>query len=165
MSAANNSELDTGSQNVAETPLPNSVVSSVSDLFSDIKKAEDAHLDKLRQSFSEVRAALRSELSDEFELRFQQSMELAKEQFNQQVQQSAAELEEEFKHGRQLKSNVRAELVAKQAELDHLERETAAMLENPDVEISRVIRNNALVAELRSYVRGLQYQVGATSEK
>jgi hypothetical protein len=134
-------------------------------LFSEIKKAEDAHLDKLRQSFSEVRAALRSELSDEFEVRFQRSMELAKEQFNQQVQQAAAEVEEEFKHTRQRKSGVRAELVAKQAELDHLERETAAMLENPEVEISRVIRNNTLVAELRSYIKGLQFQAGSSAEK
>ena len=165
MNAANKSESGDGSQNIAETALPDSVVSCVSELFSEIKKAEDAHLDKLRQSFSEVRSALRSELSDEFELRFQQSMELAKDQFNQQVQQSEAELEGEFKQSRQLKSNVRAELVAKQAELAHLERETAAMLENPDVEISRVIRNNAQVAELRSYVRGLQYQVSHAAEK
>jgi hypothetical protein len=165
MSAANKSELKPGVQKTSETPLPESVLSCVSELFSEIKKAEAAHVDKLQQSFSEVRAALRAELSDEFELRFQRSMELAKEQFNQQVQQSAAELAEEFKQSRQLKSGVRAELVAKQAELEHLERETAAMLENPEVEISRVIRNNTLVAELRSYIRGLQYQVGAAPEK
>jgi hypothetical protein len=165
MSAANKSELKPGSQKTTETPLPDSVLSCVSELFSEIKKAEAAHVDKLQQSFSEVRAALRAELSDEFEARFQRSMELAKEQFNQQVEQSAIELEEEYKQSRQLKSGVRAELVAKQAELEHLERETAAMLENPEVEISRVIRNNTLVAELRSYIRGLQYQIGAAPEK
>lgn len=165
MSAANKSEPKPGVQKTTETPLPDSVLSCVSELFSEIKKAEAAHVDKLQQSFSEVRAALRSELSDEFETRFQRSMELAKDQFNQQVQQSTSELEGEFKQSRQLKSSVRAELVAKQAELEHLERETAAMLENPEVEISRVIRNNTLVAELRSYIRGLQYQVGAAPEK
>jgi hypothetical protein len=165
MSAANKSELKPGSPKVTETPLPDSVLSCVSELFSEIKKAEAAHVDKLQQSFSEVRLALRAELSDEFERRFQRSMELAKEQFNRQVEQSAAELEAEFKQARQLKGGVRAELVAKQAELDHLERETAAMLENPEVEISRVIRNNALVAELRSYIRGLQYQAGPAAEK
>lgn len=165
MSAANKSELKTGSQKTTETALPEAFVTCVSELFSEIKLAEDAHLDKLRQSFSEVRAALRAELSDEFEARFQHSMELAKQQFNQQVQQAAVEMEEEFKHTRQLKSGVRAELVAKRAELDHLERETAAMLENPEVEISRVIRNNTLVAELRSYIKGLQFQLEQAQEK
>src|SRR5688572_985694 len=165
MSAANKSESKTSAPKTTETPLPESVLSCVSELFSEIKKAEAAHVDKLQQSFSEVRAELRAELSDEFELRFQRSMELAKEQFNQQVQQSAEEMAAEFKQTRQMKSSVRAELVAKQAELDHLERETAAMLENPEVEISRVIRNNTLVAELRSYIKGLQYQTGAVPEK
>ena len=69
-----------------------------------------------------------------------------------------------WRTARQAKSSLRAELVARQAELAHLERETAAMLENPEVEISRVIRNNALVAELRSYVKGLQFQVGPVAE-
>jgi glutaredoxin 2 len=165
MSAANKSETKSAAQKTAETALPEPVVTCVSDLFSEIKKAEDAHLDKLRQSFSEVRATLRAELSDEFEARFQRSMELAKEQFNQQVQQTAEEMAEEFKQTRQIKSTVRAELVAKQTELEHVERETAAMLENPEVEISRVIRNNTLVAELRSYIKGLQYQVGTAPEK
>jgi hypothetical protein len=165
MSAANRPEPKPGPQKTSETALPEAFVECVSDLFSEIKKVEDAHLDKLRQSFSEVRAALRAELSDEFEVRFQRSMELAKEQFNQQVLQAAAEMEQEFKQTRQLKSGVRAELVAKQAELDHLERETAAMLENPEVEISRVIRNNTLVAELRSYIKGLQFQAGPATEK
>lgn len=149
----------------AETPLPDVVVSCVTELFAEIKKAEDAHLDKLQQSFLTVREALRSEVSGEFETRFQRSMELAKEEFNQKFKQSVEELEEEYKQSRQMKSSVRAELVAKQVELEHLERETAAMLENPEVEISRVIRNNALVAELRNYVRGLQYQVGPAPEK
>jgi len=164
MSAANKPELKSTPHKTTETPLPEVVLSCVSDLFSEIKKAEAAHVDKLQQAFSEVRATLRSELSDEFELRFQHSMELAKEQFNLQVQESAAELEQEFKQTRQLKSGVRAELVARQAELEHLERETAAMLENPEVEISRVIRNNTLVAELRSYIRGLQYHLGSTEK-
>jgi hypothetical protein len=44
-------------------------------------------------------------------------------------------------------------------------RETAAMRENPEVEISRVIRNNTLVAELKSYIKGLQYQSGSAPEK
>lgn len=165
MDAAKKPEPKTDAQKITEVPLPEAISSCVSDLFQEIKKAEDAHRDKLQQSFSAVRAALRAEISDEFELRFQQSMELAKEQFNQQVLQSSAELESEFKLSRQLRSNVRAEFVAKQAELAHLERETAAMLENPEVEISRVIRNNNLVAELRSYVRGLQYQAGLPPEK
>ena len=165
MSAAKKSQEKTAPPKTTETPLPESFVTCVSDLFSEIKKVEDAHLDKLRQSFSEVRASLRAELSDEFEVRFQKSMALAKEQFNQQIQQSAAELEVEFKQNRLVKSGVRAELIAKQAELDHLEGETAAMLENPEVEISRVIRNNSLVAELRSYIRGLQFQVGRSTEK
>lgn len=165
MSAANKSEIKPVPQKPAETPLPEAVLSCVSDLFSEIKMCEAAHVDKLQQALSEVRAALRAELSDEFEQRFQHSLQLAKEQFNQQVRESAAELEEEFKNARQLKSGVRAELVAKQAELDHLERETAAMLENPEVEISRVIRNNTLVAELKSYIRGLQFHVGSIQEK
>jgi len=165
MSTADNTEQKTDSKKTAENPLPEAFVTCVSELFSEIKKAEDAHRDKLQQAFSSVRESLRAELSDEFEVRFQRSMELAKEQFNEQFQQTAAELEEEFRQSRQLKSSVRAELVAKQAELAHLERETAAMLENPEVEISRVIRNNALVGELRSYVRGLQYQAGPAPEK
>lgn len=165
MTATNKSEPKNNPQKTTEIALPESVLSCVSELFSEIKKAEAAHVDKLQQSFSEVRTVLRTELSDEFELRFQRSMELAKEQFSQQAQQSGAELEAEFKQTRQLKSSVRAELVAKQAELEHLERETAAMLENPEVEISRVIRNNALVSELKSYIRGLHYQTGAAPEK
>ncbi len=165
MSNADTPELNADSRKIAEILLPEVVVTSVSALFSDIEKAEDAHLERLRQSFASIRGDLRTELSKEFELRFQKSMELAKEEFNQQVQESLKESDEEFRQSRNQKNNVRAELIAKRAELDHLERETEAMLENPEVEISRVIRNSTLVAELRAYVRGLQYLAGGGREE
>ncbi len=130
-------------------------------------QSEDGLSNPLLHS-EEVRESLRNEVSEnlhnEFESRFRESMELAKSQFKQKLEEETARFEEERSRlqqevaaHRRNAADIAAELVSKQAELDPFNPETAEMLEDPDVELSKLVRNKVSITELSAYVRGLQY--------
>jgi hypothetical protein len=163
--------------------LPEVVSKCVSDLFSsisfkvatEIRSAEEGHAEALRQALEAVRDGVRRELTDairlEFDERFRQEVELAKEQFIRKFDEKAGELltersdsRAELLEFRKRMGQVAAELTGKEAELAHLDRETASMIEDPDVEISKIIRNNTTLTEIKCYIRGLQFQMGKKSD-
>ncbi len=152
------------------------VVDAVAELISDLGTRIAAEMSriqqdqgpKLQEALAAFRESVRQELAgkmrDEFETRFRESMDVSKRQFAQKLQEAAASVEqernqmqEEISAARKRAMEISAELIGKQSELEHMNRETASMVEDPNIELSKIIRHNAVVSELAAYIRGLQF--------
>jgi hypothetical protein len=137
----------------------------------EIQKAEEAHAPQLQQLRERIKESVKRELGDairqEFDVKYQESLKKLRDQFTRKVEQAAIELEIERKRMHNELSSLRsrdghvtAELSAKEAALEAMDREMAAMIDNPEIEISRVIRHNAQQSELKAYIRGLRFLLG-----
>ena len=160
------------------------VIQAFSDFVSDIgarianelRSAEQFQAARLLETLAALRDSVRRELSEnlreEFESRFRESMAAAKQQFTEKLQEASARLEEERSQflgeidtARRRASEISAELISKQSELEHLNRETAKMVEDPNIELSKIIRHNAKISELKAYVQGLHYLAGGPDKE
>ncbi len=140
-------------------------------ITAEIRQAGQVEAARLQKAIAHMRDSIRQEvageLREEFEARFHQSMEVAKSEFADKVHSLTASLEREKSElhhevaaARKQATEVYAELLARRSELEHLNREIASMLEDPDIELSKIMRHKGLVTELSAYVRGLQYLSG-----
>jgi hypothetical protein len=155
------------------------VLHAVSDLISDIRAkvvaeltwAGQAESPRLRDAIAAMRESIRGELCEklrsEFETRFHESMEIAKRQFMEKLLQATASAEdernrlrEEITANRKRAAEISAELLSKQSELEHMNRETPAMLENPDIDLAKIVHHKAIITELSAYLKGLKYLSG-----
>ena len=107
---------------------------------------------------------MRDSMRADFEIRFRESIETAARQFNEKLEETVAkfeaervELYREVSESRKRASEIAAELIAVQAQLDHLNRETAAMLEDPNSELAAIMRHKSQMIELSAYLKGVQY--------
>jgi hypothetical protein len=156
--------------------LSGPVLQVVSDIISDIRarisaevnRAGQSESPRLREALAAMRESVRAELCeslrDEFEARFRESMEIAKRQFKEKLRDAMADAEkeqnrlrEEVAATRERAAEISAELLSKESELEHMNRETPSMLEDPDIDLARIMRHKAMVTELSAYVKGLQY--------
>jgi hypothetical protein len=156
--------------------LSDPVVQVVSDIISDIRARISAEVNwagqsespRLREALAAMRESVRAELCeslrDEFEARFRESMEIAKHQFKEKLRDVTADAEEEQNRlreevaaTRKRAAEISAELLGKESELEHMNRETPSMLEDPDIDLSRIMRHKAMVTELSAYVMGLKF--------
>ena len=152
------------------------VLQVISDLISDaaarilteMRMAELSEASPLREALHAMRESVRREVSDslrdEFEARFRESMEVTRREFNDTLQETIASLQEErdrlreeLTTARKQAAEISGELADRQSELEHLNREIATMLEDPTIDLSKIIRYKGLVTELRAYIKGLQY--------
>jgi hypothetical protein len=178
------SNSDEQTEKASKIVFPDVVFEYVSDLMSDVtnrvseevRKVETDHRARLEKILSSVRDSVRKELSQEmrkeFENRFQKSMEIAQQQFKEKLQQLGADadkerqvIEAELQKIRQVGSGVSAELMCKETELGLMDREAEAMADDPDVQISTMIRHNAARNELRAYIKGLRFNTGDSTPK
>ena len=143
-------------------------------ISAELSRAEQAIAPRLEGALAVRYEAMRCELSDilreEFEIRFHESMNEAKRQFSEKLQEASATLEEErnklneeIAAARNRTRELSEELTIKQSELERLSREAASMIDDPDVELSRLIRHNSMVNDVKAYIRGLQFQSGDLS--
>ena len=70
-------------------------------------------------------------------------------EFEAELSQRIAHLEE-----------VRKEIARVQQRLEGIAREIAAMLDDPSIELSKVMRKRTEQAELKSYLDGLRFSIG-----
>jgi hypothetical protein len=173
-------------QDILEQTTPEStgnvidpVLAVVSDLVSDIRAritaeviwAGTAESPRLREALAVMRESVRTELCEslrsEFEARFRESMEIAKRQFKEKLQTATAcaeeegnRLREEIAASRKCTAEIAAEILSKESELEHMNRETASMLEDTEIDLSRIMRHKAQVTELGAYLKGLKFLSG-----
>jgi hypothetical protein len=142
---------------------------------ADLPDIEIACAPMVQNLYSSLRDVVRQELEvsirEESEARLQESLGKLREQFMQKIERAGIELEIERRRlregagGSQQRDNaIMEELRVKESELDVMNVELTAMIENPDIEIDKMIKHNATMAELKAYVRGLRFQVGDSAK-
>src|ERR1700688_3969197 len=126
--------------------LSGPVLQVLSDIISDIRARISAEVNwagqsespRLRDALAAMRESVRAELCeslrDEFEARFRESMEIAKRQFKEKLRDAMADAEkernrlrEEVAATRERAAEISAELLSKESELEHMNRETPSM--------------------------------------
>lgn len=111
-------------------------------ISAEIQNAVEAHALKFQEIYLKMREAVASELREslwqEFQIQLHRSMEDVRKRDN----------------------DIAEELNRKETEFDNMNRETIAMIEDPDVEIAKVIQRNVKQSELQAYIRGLRYSLG-----
>lgn len=140
---------------------------------ADLQGVEIACAPMVQNLYTNLREAVRQELEttirEESETRLQESLGKLREQFMHKIERAGIELEIERRRLRegaggshQRDNAIMEELRLKESELDVMNVELSAMIENPEIEIDKMIRHNASMAELKAYVRGLRFQIGET---
>jgi hypothetical protein len=113
-------------------------------ISAELQNAVEIHAGKFQEIYIRMREAVatdvRESLWQEFQIQLHRSMEDV----------------------RNREHAIAEELNRKEAEFENMNRETLAMIEDPDVEICRVIQRNVKQSELQGYIRGLRYSLGKT---
>jgi hypothetical protein len=99
---------------------------------------ESQYKAKFDKALSDVREDVRLELTEEFRKNFE------------------AELKDRIGH----LEVVRSEMTKVTAQLEGVAREIAAMLDDPSIELSKVMRKRSEQAELKAYLAGLSFSIG-----
>jgi hypothetical protein len=140
---------------------------------ADLQDTEIACAPMIQSLYTNLRDAVRQELEasirEESEARLQESLGKLREQFMQKIERAGVELEIERRRIREGAGNshqrdnaIMEELRIKESELDVMTVELTSMIENPEIEIDKMIKHNASMEELKAYVRGLRFQIGET---
>jgi hypothetical protein len=118
-----------------------------SGIFAQLQSTLAAQAPKFQEIYAKMRETVASELREslrqEFQIELQRSLDTA-------VQRDNA---------------IQEELNRKETEFDDMNRETIAMIEDPDVEIAKVIQRNVKQSELQAYIKGLRYSLGQSEKK
>ena len=105
----------------------------------------------------EAVANLRAAFEDEYRTRFDHSMEQLREQMRLQIRE---EMEKEFQEEqvgwKEHLQSVRSEIEEVSGRLETVAKEIAAMLDDPSVELSKIIRKRGEQAELKAFLDGLR---------
>jgi hypothetical protein len=117
-----------------------------SGIFAQLQSTLAAQAPKFQEIYTKMREAVAIELRESLRQEFQR------------------ELQRSLDSSAQRDNAIQEELNRKEAEFDDMNRETIAMIEDPDVEIAKVIQRNVKQSELQAYIKGLRYSLGQ-SEK
>ncbi len=139
-------------------------------IAEEIRNPEGPYAAKVREAFSAVKKSeeeTKTTVRKEFDAQFRVAMETVREQYNTRFLEAKRDLETErdtlAQQLAEVKQKDRAEVLHAELKrttdaLTTAEAEIAQMVEDPDVELSKIIRHNAMQSELKAYLRGLQYQ-------
>ena len=112
---------------------------------------------QMQQVVAEVRAAIEIQ----YKAKFEQALDGVREQNRLEVTEELrknfeAELKERIGH---LETG-HVEMQKVTTQLESVAREIAAMLDDPSIELSKVMRKRAEQAELKAYLEGLRFSIG-----
>ena len=112
---------------------------------------------QLQQVFAEARAAIETQ----YEAKFHEAIGAVREKTRLEVTEELrknfeAELKERISH----LEVVQNEMVKVTARLEGVACEIAAMLDDPSIELSKVMRKRSEQAELKAYLDGLRFSIG-----
>ena len=149
------SQEDNNGQKAEETDSKDPLLGAVLDFASDVQhrlsnemlSALKDHEPKFRGLYDGLRETMHKELQ---------------EKLNQELE---TRLRQEIEQEMQLRDKVAAELNSREAEYESMNKETTEMIENPDIEIAKIVRRTARQRELKAYIRGLRYQQGDEEPK
>jgi len=154
MSKAAPGQEDQNVKRVEEAPTPDPLLQMFLEFTSDVQRRLLSEMQSAMKAHEPKFQAVYSELRDSVHRELQQKLD----------EEVDIRLRQEMQEQMQLRDKLATELSNKEAEYESMNRETTEMIENPDVEIAKIVRRTARQRELKAYIRGLKYQQGDEEE-
>ena len=116
---------------------------------------------QMQQALVEARTVIESQ----YRARFDKAMEDLREQLRSVIKD---DLQKEFEVELQSRiahlEDVKTEITRVATKLEAVAKEIAAMLDDPSIELSKVMRRRTEQAELKAYLDGLRFSIGEQSK-
>lgn len=144
----------------SDDPLNESVSSlsvELTRISAEIQSINSGFQAGLQQAITDVRAAIENHYKQRFE---QAIANVRKEVREELLIEFRAEFRAELERRVAGLSNVRQEIERVAEQLEGVTKEITAMLDDPSIELSRVMRKRTEQAELKAYLNGLRYSIG-----
>jgi uncharacterized protein with von Willebrand factor type A (vWA) domain len=148
-----------------DTPLPDDVLREPLDSLSIELSRISAEIQSINSGFQvqmqQVVAQVRESIENEYRARMERSLVEVREQIRRETEQ---ELREDFEaelHARiEHLGDVQKEIERVRTHIEGVTKEITAMLDDPSIELSRVMRKRTEQAELKAYLDGLRFSIG-----
>ncbi len=126
-------------------------------ISAEIQSINSGFQAQMQQVLAETRIAIEKQ----YRVKFEQSLGEMREQLRLEIKEELArdfqnELERRIAH----MGEVQKEIERVAAQLEGVTKEIVAMLDDPSVELSKVMRKRTEQAELKAYLTGLRFSVG-----
>ena len=129
----------------------------LSRISAEIQSINSGFQVQMQHALAEARATIQ----EEYRNRFEKSMELLRDQLRQEITQEVRqEFESKLEQRMAYVTDAQKEMQRVNGQLEGIDKEIAAMLDDPGVELSRVMRKRTEQAELRAYLNGLRFSLG-----
>jgi len=156
-------------------PQPDPLVEALSLFASEssgiaarIRELERSHLERMETAAAKLRDQIAAHLQNQHRAEFQSGIQVLREEFEARLRLATAqweaerqslsnEIEDLRRHSNS--SKLAQEVEQTEAALEALQKKIQAMLDDPTVELSRVMQENARQQQLQAYLNGLKFNV------
>ena len=125
-------------------------------ISAEIQSINSGFQAQMQQALSDARIAI----ENEYRIRFDKSIQVLREQIRIQIRE---ELEKEYQQELERRiahlGEVQKEIERVTVNLEGITKEIAAMLDDPSIELSKVMRKRTEQAELKTYLNGLRFSI------
>ncbi len=144
------------------------LVSEVSGITDQIQEIQRSHLKRMESAAAQLRDQITADLKNQHRAEFQSGIQVLREEFEARLRLATAqweaerqslsnEIEDLRRHSNS--SKLAQEVEQTEAALEALQKKIQAMLDDPTVELSRVMQENARQQQLQAYLNGLKFNV------
>ena len=158
-------ELTSGPQPDPFVEALSLLASELSGISARIQQLERSHFERMETAAAKLREQITADLKNQHRAEIQSGIQIIREQYEQRLRSAAAQWEAERQSlsedlARQRNSSkVAQEVKQTEAALEELQKEIQAMLDNPTVDLSRVMQESARQQQLQAYLKGLKFDV------
>ena len=129
----------------------------LSRISAEIQSINSGFQAQFQQALSESQTAIASHYNAQLQKTTEESREQLRKELSEELRKEfEAELRKRVPH----LEEVRKEIARVGGRLEGVSREIATMIDDPSVELSRVMRKKAEQSELQAYLNGLRYSIG-----
>src|SRR6058998_1559227 len=140
------------------------LASELSGIAARIQELERSHLERMETAAAKLRDQIAAHLQNQHRAEFQSGIHVLREEFEERLRLATAQWEAErqslLNQARHRNSSKLArEVEQTEATLQALQQKIQAMLNDPTVELSRVMQEKARQQHLQAYLKGLKFDV------
>ena len=141
------------------------LASELSGIAARIQELERSHLERMEAAAAKLREQIAVDLKNQNRAELQSGIQVIREEYEQQLRLATAQWEAERQSLSQdlarhrNSSKLSQEVEQTEAALETLQKSIQAMLDNPTVDLSRVMQESARQQQLQAYLKGLKFDV------
>jgi exonuclease VII large subunit len=144
---------------------PLSLLSSrLGEIAASITQLDHSHAEQMENAAARIRDRIVADLQNQYRNQVETAMQALREEFEKRMRSAAAEwdaerqsLVAEIGKRSQGSSPLTEEVAQTEATLEALQKKIREMLDDPAVELSRLMQENARQEELQAYLKGLKF--------